>query len=73
MRALADKAYEKALTRVVVAPFSGASGNVSMGRDVAAAWRDGLAQRLSPPAAQFTRVLGSAEIEDDAPSSWRPP
>ena len=60
---LADKAFEKALTRVVVVPFSTSSGNVSMGRDVAAEWRDGLAQRLAPPDAHFTRILGSAEIE----------
>ena len=61
---LADKAYEKGLTRVVVVPFSTASGGVSMGRDVAAEWRDGLAQRLAPPDAHFTRVLGSAEVEE---------
>ncbi len=60
---LSDKAYEKALTRVVVVPFSSAGGDVSMGRDVAAEWRDGLAQRLAPPDAHFTRVLGSAEVE----------
>ncbi len=60
---LADKAYEKALTRVVIAPFSAASGNVSLGREVASEWRDGLAQRLAPPDAHFTRILGSAEIE----------
>ena len=60
---LADKAYEKALTRVVVVPFSTSSGNAAMGRDVAAEWRDRLATRLNPPDANFTRILGSAEIE----------
>ena len=61
---LADKAYDKAVTRVVVVPFATASGSVSMGRDVAAEWRDGLAQRLAPPDAHITRVLGSAEVEE---------
>jgi hypothetical protein len=60
---LEDKAYEKALTRVVVMPFASASGDIAMGRDVAAGWRDGLAKRLAPPDAHFTRVLGSAEVE----------
>src|SRR5262245_1415936 len=62
--AQADRAYQKALTRVVVAPFSVSSGSPSVGREVAAEWRDGLAQRLSPPEAHFTRVLGSAGIEE---------
>jgi hypothetical protein len=60
---LADKAYQKAATRVVVLPFSAASGQVALGRDVAAEWRDGLARRLEWPEAYFTRILGSAEIE----------
>jgi len=60
---VADQAFEKALTRVVLVPFSSASGNVSLGRDVAAEWRDGLARDLNPPDAQFTRILGSAAVE----------
>ncbi len=60
---LADRAYEKALTRVVVVPFSAASGNASLGREVAAEWRDVLARRLAAPDAHFTRILGSAEVE----------
>lgn len=60
---LADKAYEKAVTHVVVLPFSAASGNATLGREVAAEWRDGLARRLEPPDATFTRILGSAEVE----------
>jgi hypothetical protein len=60
---LADKAYDKGMTRVIVVPFSTASGDFAMGRDVAAQWRDALAQRLNPPDAHFTRVLGSAEVE----------
>ena len=60
---LADKAYEKALTRVAVVPFSSGSSSVSLGRDVAAEWRDHLAQGMSPPDCHFTRILGSAAIE----------
>jgi hypothetical protein len=60
---LADKAYDKAVTHVVVLPFSTASGDFSMGREVAAEWRDGLARRMAPPDAYFTRVLGGSEVE----------
>ena len=61
---LADKAYQQALTRVAVMPFATANGNISLGRDVAAAWRDDLAQRLAVPDAHFTRILGSADVEE---------
>jgi len=60
---LADKAYDKAVTRVMIVPFSSAGGDFSMGRDVAAEWRDGLARRMTPPDANFTRVLGGSEVE----------
>ena len=60
---LADKAYQKALTRVAFVPFSAAPGSASLGRDVAAAWRDDLARHLTAPNAHFTRVLGSAAVE----------
>ena len=60
---LADKAHEKALTRLAVVPFFVASGSLSLGRDVAAEWRDNLAQHLVPPDAYFTNVLGSAAVE----------
>lgn len=60
---LANRAYEQALTRVAFVPLSAASGNASLGRDVAATWRDDLARRLAPPNAHFTRILGSASVE----------
>lgn len=60
---LADKAREKAFARVAIVQLSGASSQAMMGRDVAAAWRDDLAERLSPPEANFTSILGSAAIE----------
>ena len=60
---LVDKTYVKALTRVAVAPFSAGPGNRELGRDVAAEWRDRLADHLAPPDAHFTRVLGTASIE----------
>ena len=58
---LSDRAFQRALTRVAFVPFSG--GNPTLGRDVAAGWRDDLAQHLIPPDARFTRILGSAAIE----------
>ena len=61
---LADRAYDRALTKVVVVPFSSVSGNATMGRDVAAEWRDRLADRFSAPETHFTRILGSSEIEE---------
>jgi hypothetical protein len=60
---LSDRASEKAMTRVAFVPLAAASGTEELGRDVAAAWRDDLAQRLVPPNARFTRVLGSAAVE----------
>lgn len=60
---LADRAYEKALTRVAIAPFASARPSNRLGREVAARWRDDLARQLAPPDARFTRVLGTPEIE----------
>lgn len=60
---LSDKAYTKAVTRVAFVPFLATSGDGTLGRDVAAAWRDDVAQRLAPPDAHFTRILGSPAIE----------
>lgn len=60
---LADQAYAKAVTRVAFVPFFAASGNRSLGRDVAAGWRDDLAQQLAAPNAHFTRILSSDAIE----------
>ena len=59
---LADQAYARGVTRVAVFPFASPS-NVALGRDVAAGWRDDLAQRLVPPDAPFTRVLGMPAVE----------
>jgi hypothetical protein len=61
--ALMDKAYGKAVVDVAFVPFMAAGGNASLGRDVAAAWRDDMARRLTPPDAHFTRVLGSPAVE----------
>ncbi len=61
---LADKAYQKALDRVVVVPFSSASRSAALGREVASSWRDDLAQHLAPPEAHFTRILGSPAVEE---------
>jgi hypothetical protein len=60
---LAARAYEKALTRVAVLPFVTPTGHSSLGRDVCAAWRDELAQRMVPPESRFTRVLAGADVE----------
>ncbi len=61
--ALADRAWQKALTRVAFVPFATDRGRAALGRDVAAEWRDRMAERLRPPEAHFTNVLGSAEVE----------
>ena len=60
---LADKAFERALTRVAILPFAASSGDPSFGRDVADAWRDGLAGQLAPPDAHFTRIVGGSDVE----------
>lgn len=61
---LMDKAHARALTRVAVAPFSASLKYRELGRDVAAEWRDRMADRLSPPDARFTRILGTAAVEE---------
>lgn len=57
---LSAKAYEKALTRVAVMPFT--SGEPGFGREVSERWRDALAQEMAPPSAQFTRILGADAV-----------
>lgn len=57
---LSAGAYEKALTRVAVLPFS--SGEPGFGREVSDRWRDALAREMSPPSAQFTRILGADAV-----------
>lgn len=59
----ADKARDRAFARVAIVPFATAGNRAMLGRDVAAAWRDDLAERLTPPDAPFTSVLGSPAIE----------
>jgi len=60
---LAERAYEKALTRVAFVPFQSPSGHAALGREVADSWRDDLAQHLAPPDTRFTRVLGKEAVE----------
>ncbi len=61
--ARAERAYEKALTRIAFVPFTAAAGQASLGREVAAGWRDELARRMAPPEAHFTRILGNQAVE----------
>ncbi len=60
---LAARAFDRALTRVAFVPFAGPPSRASLGRETAAAWRDELAQRLTPPQARFTRVLLGEEVD----------
>jgi len=62
--ARSDKAFARALTRVAFVPFGVASGELSLGRDLAAEWRDELAGRIKEPDAHFTRILDSHSVED---------
>ncbi len=57
-QALAAAAYEQAVTRVAVMPFTSGGTGLS-GREVSERWRDALAQEMAPPNAQFTRILGA--------------
>ena len=59
----ADKAMSDAVTRVVVVPFRGSSSGSVLGVQVAQAWREDLVQRVAPPAARFTRILGGDAVE----------
>lgn len=56
-----DAAYDRAVTRIAVVPFASPS-DPEMGAAVAEQWRDAIAQQMQPPAARFTRVLGSDAI-----------
>ncbi|HEY2954238.1 MAG TPA: hypothetical protein VGK89_03175 [Candidatus Eisenbacteria bacterium] len=60
---LADRALEKAVTRVAIVPLSGASGGSLLGRRVAASWRGDLAEHLTAPASRFTRILPIEDVE----------
>ena len=57
---LSAGAYERAITRVALMPFS--SGEVGFGREVSDRWRDALAHEMAPPSAQFTRILGADAV-----------
>jgi hypothetical protein len=59
----AERAFEKAITRVAFVPFAASSRDVQFGREVADRWRDDIARHLSPPAVRFTRIMGGAAIE----------
>jgi hypothetical protein len=61
--ARAERAHAQAVARLAFVPFMTAAGHGSLGREVAAEWRDEIARRLQPPAARFTRVLGSHAVE----------
>jgi hypothetical protein len=61
----ADRALDEALTRVAVVPFRARSNDATLGVQVARAWRNDLAEDLTPPAARFTRVLAGNAIEGD--------
>jgi len=60
---LADRAFEKAVTRVAVLPFRASGRDVPRGDEVADAWRTDLTQGLDAGHAQFTRVLGTDDVE----------
>ncbi|HEX7078284.1 MAG TPA: hypothetical protein VF363_07680 [Candidatus Eisenbacteria bacterium] len=60
----AERALEEATTRVAVVPFRAAgSSDPTLGVQVAQAWRTQLGQSLTPPAAQFTRVMDDDAID----------
>lgn len=57
-----DRTLADATTRVAVAPFRTTSEDPAFGAQVAQAWQDALADEMTPPAAQFTKVLGGDAI-----------
>lgn len=57
------KAMEKATHNLAFVPLRVGSGPATLGRDVAASWRGEVVERLTPPAARFTRVLPVEEVE----------
>lgn len=57
----AGLAYEAAITKVAVLPFTSGGTGLS-GKDVSERWRDALAQQMAPPNAQFTRIMGSDAV-----------
>ncbi len=60
---LAQRASDRALTRVAILPLRGTSSQAALGRQVADAWRSAIARRLDERRARFTRVVPAVEIE----------
>ena len=59
--ALAEKARQKATTRVAILPF--AAADAELGREVASRWRDAVTNRLAPPSGLFTRFVAGEPVE----------
>ena len=60
-QALANAAYEAAITRVAVMPFTSGGTGLS-GKDISDRWRDALAKQMAPPNYPFTRIMGTEAI-----------
>jgi hypothetical protein len=60
---LADRAWQKALTRVALVPFRTSRGATGIARELATEWRDELTRRLDPSTAKFTRIVGIETVE----------
>jgi hypothetical protein len=65
----AERARDAALTRVAFVPFATVHGDATLGREIAATWRDEIAQRMVAPGVQFTRIVGSDVVEAAMPAS----
>jgi hypothetical protein len=59
---LADKAFNRGLTRVALVPFRASSDHVDLAAQVAENWRGDLVQQLGK-SASFTRMMGGDEID----------
>ena len=60
---LAERAYERAVSRVAFVPLASATQNRGLGREVASSWRAEMARQMAPPHARFTRILGGEAID----------
>jgi hypothetical protein len=60
---LAQRAADRAVTRVAVLPLRGTTAQGDLGREVADAWRTEIAKRLGERHARFTRVVPGEEVE----------
>jgi hypothetical protein len=58
----ANAALQEGLTRVAIVPLSSSTGNVQIGRDVAAAWSGQLTEHI-PTGDYFTRIVPSDDVE----------